>query len=70
MALKIDPRLVLVAIQEGPAIIAALKSAFSKAHPDVPAPTSEEVVAAYEALFTSDLATDDAWLSAHPRPTP
>lgn len=57
--------LIAVAIQETPAVIALLKAAFSKAHPDQPPPTEAEIIAAYEAAFQSSLAKDDLWLSQH-----
>lgn len=63
--MKIDPRLVMIAVDEGPAIVQWLKDAFAKAHPGDPVPTSDEVIAAYGALFTSSLATDDQWLASH-----
>jgi len=60
-----NPLLVL-AIQETPAIIALLRDAFKKKNPDQPIPTDAEVVAAWGAAFLSSIAKDDAWLSAHP----
>ncbi len=66
MNLTIDPRLLSVAITELPTVIDLLKSAFRRAHPDQPAPTSEEVIAAYQSALRTSLATDDAYLAAHP----
>ncbi len=64
--IDIDPRLINVAIEELPAIIAWLRSAFQNRHPDAPVPTSEEIIAAYESAYQTSLATDDAILAAHP----
>lgn len=55
-----------VAIQELPAIIDWLKSAFKKSHPGEIQPTDEEVIAAYLSAFGSSIAKDDLWLAAHP----
>ena len=57
--------LVLLAIQETPAIIAALKSLFAKANPGQPEPTDADVVAAYQSALASSLAKDDDWLEVH-----
>lgn len=65
-AINIDPRLLAVAIDELPNVIAYLKGLFHQAHPDAPAPTDAEIIAAYESAFQSSLAKDDAWLAAHP----
>ena len=62
------PALIAIAIQETPAVIAFLRDAFSKRHPDQPPPTDAEVIAAYEQAFQSSLAKDAAWLAAHPEP--
>jgi len=59
--------LVLLALQQAPAIIALFKAAFRHAHPDDPVPTDAEVIAAYESAFASSLAKDEAWLAAHPK---
>ena len=61
-----NPALVSVAIEQLPAVIALLKSAFQRTAPGAPQPTNEEVMAAYQAAITSSLAKDDAWLRAHP----
>lgn len=58
--------LLLVAIQEVPAIIEWLKSAFKKANPNEVEPTDDEVITAYISAFESSLAKDDLWLAAHP----
>jgi hypothetical protein len=55
-----------LAIQEVPAVIEAFKSLFGNKNPGVPGPTSEEVIAAFNAAFTSSLAKDDQWLAVHP----
>lgn len=63
--MAVDPRLVTVAIEQLPNVIALLKSAFTKTAPDAPQPTSEEVLAAYQAALGSSLAKDADWLSNH-----
>lgn len=61
-----NPLLVNVAIEELPAVIALIKSAFKKRDPAAPAPTNEEVIAAYNAAVISSLTKDEKWLAAHP----
>lgn len=58
--------LVNVAIQELPAVIDWLRSAFKKADPSAPDVTDAEVIAAYENAFASSVAKDERWLAAHP----
>lgn len=65
-----NQQLLDVAIAELPGVISWLKSAFAKAHPDQPQPTSEEVIAAYQAAYTQSLAIDDAILAQHRPPQP
>ena len=60
--------LVLLAIQETPAIIDAFRALFHKQQPSVPPPTNEEVIAAFNHAFASSLAQDAAWMAAHPAP--
>ena len=57
-----------VAIEEAPAIISLIKSAFAKKHPDEPEPTSAEVIAAWEGLYTETIARDEALLRDKPDP--
>ncbi len=45
-------------ITEGPALVAFTVGLFRKANPDAPVPTNEEIIAAFEELFTSSLARD------------
>ena len=61
-----NPALIQLAIQETPAIVAALKGLFAKQNPNEPAPTDAEVIAAYQSAFASSLARDDQWLATHP----
>jgi len=66
MTVSIDPRLLQVALSEAPALILYLRSAFAKAHPDVPPPTDAEVLAAFETLYASSLARDEQLLAEKP----
>ncbi len=61
-----NPQLLAVAVENIPGIVALLKSAFAKKHPDQPQPSGAEIVAAYEQAFRDDLAADDAYLNSHP----
>lgn len=58
--------LLIAAIQETPALIEVFTAMFQGKHPNEPAPTSEEVMAALESAFQSSRAKDEAWLKAHP----
>lgn len=58
--------LVVLAIQETPAIIATVKSLFAKQNPDAPEPTDAEVIAAYQNALQSSLDKDALWLAQHP----
>ena len=58
--------LIQLAIAEAPGVFALLKHAFAKAHPDAVAPSSDEVIQAYDAAFASSVAKDARWLAAHP----
>lgn len=58
--------LVTIAIQELPALIEAIRSLFVTANPTAPVPTDAEVVAAYQQAYALTIATDEAWLAAHP----
>ena len=66
--MAIDPRLVDLAIEEVPAAIEWIKSAFAARHPTDPQPTSEEVIAARDHAYKISLAVDDAILAEHPEP--
>lgn len=61
-----NPQLVILAIEEAPNIIQAFKTLFAKQHPTLPAPTSEEVIATFEAVYGSSLLKDQSWLASHP----
>jgi len=58
--------LILLALQQTPAIIDGLKALFHKTNPTAPVPTDAEIIAAYQSAFVSSLAKDDAWRAAHP----
>lgn len=58
--------LILLALQEAPEVISYLKTLFHTRHPDEPAPTDAEVIAAFNAAFASSIARDDQWRTAHP----
>jgi hypothetical protein len=66
MKVNVDPRIVQVAIAELPGIVAMVRSAFAKQNPDAPVPTGAEVMAAFDAAYTSSIAVDDNWLNANP----
>jgi hypothetical protein len=59
--------LVTIAIAELPDAIKFLKGLFVSANPDAPVPTDAEVIAAYLSACASSIATDEAWLAAHPK---
>jgi hypothetical protein len=62
--------LILLAIQELPALIARFREIFAAQHPDEPVPSDAEVVAAYESAYQLSVAKDEAWLAAHPEDAP
>ena len=66
-----DPvQLVTIAIQELPAVISAFVSLFRSRNPDVPLPTSEQIIAAYQSAYLSSVAKDELWLAQHPDTPP
>lgn len=66
--LSIDPRLVTLAIEELPMVIAFFRVLFHKNHPDDPIVTDEDVQRALSVAVASSVAVDDQWLAAHPKP--
>ncbi len=62
-----NPALIALAIQEAPAAIELIKSAFVRANPDAPVPTDEEVAAAWMAAYRSSIDKDNQWLAVHPQ---
>jgi len=59
--------LIQLAIAELPTVIAAFKELFKKNNPDLPEPTSDEVIATFNQVYILSLAKDDAWDAAHPK---
>ena len=57
--------LVLLALQELPAIIGRLRELFHRDHPGDPQPTDVEVIAAYQSAYALSLLQDEAWLRAN-----
>ena len=57
--------LVLLALQELPAIISRLQELFHRDHPGEPQPTDVEVIAAYQSAYALSLLQDEAWLRAN-----
>lgn len=57
---------IALAITQLPAMIQGFKDAFVKQNPDLPAPTSDEVIATFNAAYAQSLAVDDGWLADHP----
>lgn len=51
-----------------PSVVSLVQSLFVKQNPDLPPPTSAEVLAVFASACTKSLAADDAWLAAHPVP--
>ena len=64
--MAVDPRIVNVLIDEAPAITAFIQGIFAKKHPGEPVPTSEQVIAAYESLYQTDVARDEQLLRDNP----
>lgn len=62
-----NEKLITLAIQQAPAIIAGLQALFRQSNPPgTPEPTEAEVMAAFNAAFISSLARDEQWLRNHP----
>jgi len=62
-----NPLLVNIAIQLLPQAIKLAKELFKRNNPDLPQPSDEEVISAYQVAGASSLAKDEAWLAAHPQ---
>jgi hypothetical protein len=62
----VDPRLVSVIIDETPAVIALVQSLFVKKHPTEPTPSSADVIAAWETVYSESLARDEQILRDNP----
>ena len=58
--------LLLVALQQAPALISLVRDVYVQANPGEPVPTDAEVIANLKRAFESSLARDEAWLAAHP----
>lgn len=65
-----DPALVMFAIKEAPAAIAAFRALFGKAHPNEPVPDDAQVLEAFNEAHRRTIATDDKWLADHPEKQP
>lgn len=61
-----NDKLITLAIQQAPAIIAGLQALFRQENPGAPQPTEVDVIAAFNAAFISSLVKDDKWLAEHP----
>lgn len=57
--------LIAVLIEKMPAIITLAQGWFHEAHPELPTPTSEDVIAAWLVASGASLNIDDAWLASH-----
>ena len=62
-----NEQLIAIAIQNAPAAIALLRGFFVSANPSAPAPTDDEIIAAWNSGFASSIAKDEAWKAAHPK---
>jgi hypothetical protein len=62
----VKEQLILLALQQTPAVITLIRELFVKQHPEAPVPSDAEVIAAWTTAFVSSLAKDDAWLASHP----
>lgn len=60
-----NPALISLLIGKLPELVALAKQWFHEANPDLPVPTSEEVVAAWLLASANSLTIDDAWLASH-----
>lgn len=59
--------LIPILIGKIPELVALAQGWFREANPNLPVPTSEEVVAAWLQAATSSILKDDLWLQSHPR---
>lgn len=69
MAIKIDPAVINLVIQDFPVVIQFFQDAYRKINPEAPVPTSEDVLAAFDTQFGTSLATDQSileWLATYP----
>lgn len=49
-----------------PSVVDLVKTLFVQKNPDLPPPTSAEVILAFNSAVAKSLAADDFWLSMHP----
>lgn len=49
-----------------PSVVSLIKSLLKKSNPELPPPTSEEILLSLSAACASSIAKDDEWLAAHP----
>lgn len=53
------PEVAALLVEEAPAVIALVQGLFHRKHPELPLPTSEEVITAYEAGYLSSWLKDE-----------
>lgn len=61
-----DEQLILVLLQQMPALIGLGRELFHKANPSAPPVTDEDVLKGLQIASTSTLLRDSIWLSQHP----
>lgn len=49
-----------------PSVVSLIQALFKKQNPNLPIPTSAEILSAFADVCTQSLAKDDEWLANHP----